>query len=224
MHVSAILFSAVLTTTLSFTLAFTVSLPTRQVVPAGILNRRYDVLLHYFSVDDIESKAQTAAEAWDTHVTSFLSTKEADMVEERLQNRADVACFRIGGRGAESSRARFVFTNPELGLDYAAAEAEYCAVVCVKNAKTSSDPWPNILARIGVDLDDVGDIVVVEGLGCYMAVSPAVSKKCVRLLAKEVMGAGVLVNMMEPGTPIPKDGELQDMEVQRLDKRQQKRK
>jgi hypothetical protein len=29
---------------------------------------------------------------------------------------------------------------------------------------------------------------------------------------------------MEPGTPIPKDGELQDMEVQRLDKRQQKKK
>jgi hypothetical protein len=44
-------------------------------VPAGTRNRRNDVLLH-FSVDDIESKAQSAAEAWDTHVTSFLSTKK----------------------------------------------------------------------------------------------------------------------------------------------------
>ena len=208
-------------TPLSSTLAFsTVSLPTRQV---GIRNNRHDSLLH-FSVDDIESKAQVAAEAWDTHVTCFLPTKEAAMVEERLQNRADVACIRVGGRGAASSRARFVFTNPELGIDSVAAEAEHCAVVLVKNAKTSSDPWPNILTRIGVDLDNVGDIVVVEGLGCYIAVSPAVSKQCMRLLPKEIMGTGVLVSLLEPGTLMPKDGELQAMDVQRLDKRQQKRK
>ena len=215
-----LLFSAVLIAIApSSTLAFTVSLPTRQCqLTAGIRNNH---ILH-FSVDDIESKALAAAEAWDTHVTSFLSTKDATAVEDRLQNRADVSCIRVGGRGSLSSRARFVFTNPELGYDSVSAEAEHCAVVLVKNAKTNSDPWPNILTRIGVDLNSVGDVVVVEGMECYIAVSPAVSKQCVRLLPKEIMGAGVLVSLLDAGTPIPEDGELQEMEVQRLDKRQQK--
>jgi len=221
MHLFAILFSAVLTATLSSTVAFTVSIPTRQA--QSIQNRNGFPVLN-FSVDDIEYKALAASEAWDIHVTPFLATKEAGMVEERLQNRADVSCIRVGGRGAEvqSSRSRFVFSNPELGIDAAAAEAEHCAVVLVKNAKTNSDPWPNILSRIGVDLDDVGDVVVVEGAGSYIAVSPSVSKQCVRLLPKEIMGSGVLVSLLESGASIPDEGELQNMEVQRLDKRQQK--
>ena len=219
MHLFAILFSAVLTATLSSTVAFTVSIPTRQA--QGITNRNGFPVLN-FSVDDIEYKALAASEAWDIHVTPFLATKEAGMVEERLQNRADVSCIRVGGRGAESSRSRFVFSNPELGIDAAAAEAEHCAVVLVKNAKTNSDPWPNILSRIGVDLDDVGDVVVVEGAGSYIAVSPSVSKQCVRLLPKEIMGSGVLVSLLESGASIPDEGELQNMEVQRLDRRQQK--
>lgn len=178
-----------------------------------------------FSVDDVESNALAAAEAWDTHVTSFLNGKEADMVEKRLENRADVACFRVGGRSS-SRRARFVLTNPELGLDLATAEAEYCAVLFIANAKTNSnDSWPNVLSRIGVDLKDVGDIVVVEGEGCYMAVSPKVSKQCMRLLPKEIAGTGVLVSLLEADdATIPDDGETQDMDIQRLDKRQQKRK
>ena len=230
MHLFAILFSAVLTATISSTVAFTftVLIPTRQA--RGIQNRRNGFPVLNFSVDDIENKALAASEAWDIHVTPFLATKEAGMVEERLQNRADVSCIRVGGRGAghgdKSSRSRFVFSNPELGIDAAAAEAEHCAVVLVKNAKTNSvnDPWPNILSRIGVDLDDVGDVVVVEGIGagCYIAVSPSVSKQCVRLLPKEIMGSGVLVSLLESGASIPDEGELQDMEVQRLDKRQQK--
>lgn len=147
MHLFTILFSAVLATTLSSSSAFTVSSPTRQ--GQGIRNRNGFPVLN-FSVDDIEYKALAAAEAWDIHVTSFLATKEAGMVEERLQNRADVSCIRVGGRGAESSRARFVFSNPELGIDADAAEAEHCAVVLVKNAKSNSDTWPDILSRAGV--------------------------------------------------------------------------
>lgn len=219
MHLFTILFSAVLATTLSSSSAFTVSSPTRQ--GQGIRNRNGFPVLN-FSVDDIEYKALAAAEAWDIHVTSFLATKEAGMVEERLQNRADVSCIRVGGRGAESSRARFVFSNPELGIDADAAEAEHCAVVLVKNAKSNSDTWPDILSRAGVDLDDVGDVVVVEGAGCYIAVSPAVSDQCVKLLPKEIMGSGVLVSVLESGESIPDEGELQNMEVQNLDRRQQK--
>jgi len=215
-NLCAILFAAI-TLCISSTLAFTVSPPTRHLA-----RNRNGISVLRFSVDDIEYKALAAAEAWDTHVTSFLDTKEAGMVEERLQNRADVACFRVGGRGAASSRARFVFTNPDFGVDSVAAEAEHCAIVLVKNAKTNSDPWPNILSRIGVDLDDVGDVVVVEGEGCYIAVSPAVSKQCVRLLPKEIMGSGVLVFELEAGATFPNEGELQDMDIQRLDKRQQK--
>jgi RNA-binding protein YlmH len=153
------------------------------------------------------------------YATSFLTTEESSMVQEQLSNRADVACFKVGGR-SEPARARFVFTNPELGMDAATMESEYCVILCVKNAKSSQIPWPNILAKIGVDLDTVGDVVVADQV-IYLAVAPEVAKQCTRLLPKEVVGAGVTVNALEPGEPMPDDGELQDMELKRLDKRAQ---
>eukprot|EP00527_Entomoneis_sp_CCMP2396_P001593 CAMPEP_0198145508 /NCGR_PEP_ID=MMETSP1443-20131203/23992_1 /TAXON_ID=186043 /ORGANISM="Entomoneis sp., Strain CCMP2396" /LENGTH=148 /DNA_ID=CAMNT_0043809185 /DNA_START=251 /DNA_END=697 /DNA_ORIENTATION=+ len=141
------------------------------------------------------------------------------MVQEKLGGRGDVACFRVGG-AATPSRARFVFTNPELGMTVEAAEQEYCVVLCVTNAKSVQDPWPNILTKIGVDLDNVGDVLMSEG-SIYLAVTPEVAKQCTRLLPKEVVGAGVNVNTLEPGEAMPLTGDLQDMEVQRLDKRAQ---
>jgi RNA-binding protein YlmH len=232
MHLYA-LFAALLTGSIavSSTLAFTVLSPALSLQARRSLHRcddhaRYPhsattgtTTLLRFSVDDIESKAQSASEAWDFHVTPFLSAQEAGLVQERLQNRADVACFRVGGRVA-SARARFVFTNPELGLEAAAMEAEYCVVLAVKNAKAGQDPWPNMLAAIGVDKENVGDVVDAEGV-IYMAVTPEVAKQCQRLLPKQVVGAGVSVKPLEPDEAMPEDGELQDMDVQRLDKRAQ---
>jgi RNA-binding protein YlmH len=183
------------------------------------LTRRSSSTLLRFSIDDLESQALAASEAWDVHVTPFLTTAEAALVQERLQKRGDMACFRVGGTGTPS-RARFVFTNPELGMDLATAELEYCVVLCVKNAKSGQDPWPNILTKIGVDLENVGDVLVADGT-IYMAVTPQVAKQCTRLLPKEVVGAGVMVKALEPGEAMPEDGDLQDMDVKRLDKRAQ---
>lgn len=182
------------------------------------------VRLHLRSiVDDIESKALTASEAWDVYVTSFLPTADAVLVQEQLGGRGDVACFRVGGATA-SSRSRFVFTNPELGMTTEAAEQEYCVVLCVDNAYSEQVPWANMLTKIGVDLDNVGDVLVSDDGSTYLAVSPEVAKQCSRLLPKEVVGAGVTVRTLDPGEAMPEAGELQQMEVQRLDKRAQKRK
>jgi RNA-binding protein YlmH len=216
MYLYPTLFAAVLTITSPTTSAFTVD------------RRHYDRSVRVdvprttplrFSVDDVESQAQAASEAWDVYVTSFLGTAEAALVQERLQGRGDVACFRVGGAAAPS-RARFVFTNPELGMESAAAEEEYCVVLCVKNAKSGQDPWPNMLTKIGVDLENVGDVLLADGT-IYLAVTPEVAKQCTRLLPKEVVGAGVMVKALEPGEAMPEDGELQEMEVKRLDKRAQ---
>jgi RNA-binding protein YlmH len=219
------LFAALLTssTAVTSTLAFSIYSPALSR-PATLSHRRHDDHARYptllrFSVDDIESKAQSASEAWDFHVTPFFDAAEAGMVQERLGNRADVACFRVGGRVA-SARARFVFTNPELGLEAAAMETEYCVVLAVKNAKTGQDPWPNMLAAIGVDKENVGDVVDAEGV-IYMAVTPEVAKQCQRLLPKQIVGAGVSVKPLDPDEAMPEDGELLDMDVQRLDKRAQ---
>jgi RNA-binding protein YlmH len=175
------------------------------------------------NMGDIERKAQLAAEAWDTHVTAFCSPTDAIVLEQRLSNRADVSCIRLPSSADTASRVRFVFSNPESGLDVATAEEEHCTTLHVTNADYSgSDPWPNLLNRIGVDLDNVGDIVVHPQLGCYIVVSPTIAKQCIRLLPKEIVGTGVTVTALDAGETIPDGGELQDMVVQRLDKRQQK--
>jgi len=182
-----------------------------------------------FNIDDIESRAQSASDAWDVDVTSFLNAADTALIEDRLGGRADVACIRVDGRGvgqSSSSRARFVFTNPDMGIDSAAAEAEHCVVLRLERASLGlCDPWANALANIGVDLENVGDIVVHSDDGSvYLVVSPDVAKICTRLLPKEIRGTGVTVSALEPGEGVPEGGELQDMEMQRLDKRAQKRK
>ena len=192
---------------------------TLSETPAIVVTRRATLLR--VNIDDVETKAQLAAEAWDTHVTAFCSPTEAAVLEKRLLNRADVSCIRLPSAGTASSRVRFVFSNPESGMDVATAEEEHCTTLHVTNVDSGSGPWPNLLTRIGVDLDNVGDIVV-HPLGCYIVVSPTVAKQCMRLLPKEIVGTGVTVTALEPGETIPEGGELQDMVVQRLDKRQQK--
>jgi RNA-binding protein YlmH len=209
--------------TLTVLTVATFSTPTSAFTPVlkpTNLHRQQQQYGLRFSIDDIEAKALAASEAWDVHATSFLPTAEAAIVQEALANRGDIACFRVGGAEAPS-RARFVFTNPELGMTLEAAEQEYCVVLSVNNAKSSQDPWPNMLTKIGVDLDNVGDVLVSDDGSIFLSVAPEVAKQCTRLLPKEVVGAGVSVSSLEPGEHMPEVGELQDMEVQRLDKRAQ---
>ena len=54
---------------------------------------------------------------------------------------------------------------------------DYAATLHVDNvALTSMDSLENILDSIGVELDKVGLILVVEGLSVVMAVDPSVAK------------------------------------------------
>lgn len=202
MHLCLTIFAVVLTIATRSSTAFTVVQR----------NHNRSTLLR-FSIDDVESKALAASEAWDLHATSFFAPAQATVVQEQLGGRVDVECFRVG-----TNRARFVFTNPELGMDLTTAVNDNCVVLCVANAKSGQEPWPDIFQEIGVDLSNVGDVVSSIG-GIYMMVTPEVADACTTLLPTVVIGAGVTVK--PTGEPMPEDGELQDMEEKGLDKRAQ---
>ena len=191
-------------------------------------------VLSAINLDELDTKAQAASEAWDMHVTSFMSPEDASDVENRLGNRADVACFRVGSlapsQQQQPTRSRFLFTNPDLGMDISIANNEYCVSLCIQNIADieNLDPWPNILTNIGVDLDKVGDIFVDSvSNNAYLVVDPEIVKACTRLLPKELPGA-VTVSQFDLDTEIlPDENSLtlqDDMDVKRLDKRDQKRK
>lgn len=156
---------------------------------------------------------------WDISSTKFHSPEEASTVESRLGNRADVSLTRIPPTAIE--RCKYLFTNPELAID----GAEYFATLRVDNiALGSVDPWGNVLTSIGVDLDDVGDVRVVDNAAVYLTVDPEVTKVCCRLLPKELPGAGVTVLVLGDDDAVPEGGSVQSLDVQRLDKRERKRK
>ena len=57
--------------------------------------------------------------------------------------------------------------------------SDYVATLRVNNVTlVSVDSWANILDLIGVKLDKVGFIFVVEGLSVVMAVDPSVANNC----------------------------------------------
>jgi hypothetical protein len=166
-------------------------------------------------LDGIETDASRASENWDIAVTPFLNEENAKLVKERLANRADVGYLQVGGLPS-SLRTRFVMTNPDLDLDRDTTNSEHCVLLCVENIRNVE--WPHALTRIGVELKDVGD-VIVEDEFAYMVVAPDVVKQCCRLLPKELRGVGVTVSVVEPGEYLPVDGEQQKMELGKLDKR-----
>lgn len=144
-------------------------------------------ILQAINLDELDNKAQAASEAWDMYVTPFMSPKEVSDVENRLGNRADVACFRIGALAtstskvptSSSTRSCFLFTNPDLGMDYVTANNEYCVTLCVEGIADvdNLDPWPNILTNIGVDLNKVGDIFTTTSTNtAYLVVDPEIVK------------------------------------------------
>lgn len=197
-------------------------------------NRRSKSCL-YGIMEDIESQASTAAETWSVEATNFLEPDVASKVEERFQDRADILAFRVvGGRrlaascddisNGEGRRSRFVFTHPDLGMDAATAEAEYCTVILVENVNLrASSSIPNALAGIGVDLDQVGDIVVTDEDTAYLVVDPAVAKQCVRLLSKELVGVGITLTVVDAHEFMP-DGEIQEMKLSKVLERKMDRK
>jgi len=184
----------------------------------------------------IESIAATAAHSWTVESTPFMEPDLAVKVEEKFRERADVIAFRVaGGRRllpAESSdaspgegrRSRFVVMHPDLGLDIGTAESESCSVIRVDNVDVAaSTTFPNALAMIGVDLDNVGDIVVEDSGTVYLVVDPNVAKQCLRLLSKELVGVGINLSLCEDSEFMPQ-GKMQDMKLSKILERQMERK
>ena len=197
-------------------------------------NRNRMVLL-YGVVQDIESQAKIAADTWSIESTPFLEPDVAKQVDELFQGRADVVAFRVvGGRripstsdtisSGEGRRSRFVFIHPELGLDIGTAESEFCTVILVENVNLkASNTLPNALAGIGVNLDQVGDIVVTDDSTVYLVVDPSVAKQCLRLLSKELVGVGISLSVVDDHEFMP-DGEIQEMKLSRILERKMDRK
>jgi RNA-binding protein YlmH len=186
-------------------------------------------------MEDVEAQAMAAAESWSVEATAFLEPDVASQVETQFKNRGDILAFRVfGGRRlapsgqnvspGEGRRSRFVFVHPDLGLDEASAEAEYCTVIFVENVNLrASNTLPNALASIGVDLDQVGDIVVTDEETVYMVVDPSVAKPCMRLLSKELVGVGISLSVIDAHEFMP-SGEIQEMKLSRILERKMDRK
>lgn len=119
-----------------------------------------------------------------------------------------------------SKRCKYVFTNIELEID----PNEYCNVLQVENVSLGNcDPWPNMLDSIGIELNNVGDVITTDDKKMtFLVVDPSVTKTISRLLPKVLSGTGVSISIADL-SDLPASGLLHDMEIQRLDKRQQKR-
>ena len=187
-------------------------------------------------LEAVETLAAEAADTWSIQATPFLEPAEASIVEERFRDRADVLCLRVfGGRRlapeseniimpGQGRRSRFVIAHSDLGLDVGTAEEEYCNVIRVENVNVqASNTFPNALAAIGVHLDNIGDVVVEDSNTVSFVVNPDVSKQCVRLLSKELVGTGISLTVVD-SHDFMAHGEMQEMKLSRVLERQMERK
>ena len=167
-------------------------------------------------LDEIEQKGLSAAEAWDTYSTDFLAPDMLAAAVSRLDARGDLTFTTAGGHD-DASRARLVVTNPEMmdvgGPGSTAADAVLLLRVCADFDQ--ADPMPNVLDNIGVSLASVGD-VLIDGDEAFLVISPEVAKQVQRLLPK-ALPACRTVEALEAGAAV--SGQLQEMEVRRLDTR-----
>jgi RNA-binding protein YlmH len=189
-------------------------------------------------ITEQETRATAATESWVVDATGFLEPAQSSALLNVLQGRADVDCLSVGSyrnqgvKEANARRVRCVFANPDLGYDPQTADADYVSYLKIDNVSLSQcNPWPNLLVKIGLSLDTVGDIFLVQNDSVvYLAVNPESEKTCIRLLPKELPGVGVTVTKlskeeMDADMAVLSDGDgmiVDDMEVQRVDKRQQK--
>jgi RNA-binding protein YlmH len=174
-------------------------------------------------IDDLEARASSASESWAVDVTDFLSPELADAVEARFDGRGDVAAVRVGGvPGAR--RSRFVLTNPDLVASVDTSEHATLLRVCADF--DGSDALANVLVNIGVELKSVGDVRIEDGETAYLVVAPESAKVVKRLLPKRLSGGrggAVTIRPHDVSTDGEVEGELQELEVQRLDKRARNR-
>ena len=198
---------------------------------------------HLYStlLSDIESQATLAIDTWSIEATPFLEPNDANQVQELFQHRGDVAFHRVvGGRrtpsqiltddttslsNGEGRRSRLILFHPDLGLDSASAERDYCSVLRIQNVNlASSNTFPNALASIGIPLELVGDIIVTASDNdAYMVVDPTISKRIQRLLSKELVGVGISLEVCDDNEFMP-SGIVQEMKLSKVLERRVERK
>ncbi|KAL3772842.1 hypothetical protein ACHAWU_002351 [Discostella pseudostelligera] len=198
---------------------------------------------HLYStlLTDIESQATLAIDTWSIEATPFLEPNDANQVQELFQHRGDVAFHRVvGGRrtpsqiltddttslsNGEGRRSRLILFHPDLGLDSASAERDYCSVLRIQNVNlASSNTFPNALASIGIPLELVGDIIVTASDNdAYMVVDPTISKRIQRLLSKELVGVGISLEVCDDNEFMP-SGIVQEMKLSKVLERRVERK
>ena len=173
----------------------------------------------------LESQAIDTSEAWDTVVTDWIDPETVAAAETKFDGRADVGFFKVGGfPGAK--RRRFIFTNPELLDSMTQTEVctEHSVLLRVEAAFDKSGNKfgnagkniPNLLAGIGVEFDQIGDVLIDGDDVAYIACSPGATRKSIeRLLPKSLGRASVQAT--EVG--YKPEGTLVEMVVGRVDKR-----
>lgn len=219
----------------------------------NILQHHYHHHLYSTLLSDIESQAMNAIETWSIEVTPFLEPNVANQVQELFQYRGDVTVYRVvGGRrtpsqsvenndigksatslsSGEGRRSRFILFHPDLGLDIASAEKDYCAVLRIQNVNlASSKTFPNALASIGIPLELIGDIIITTTTTtadnnlavAYMVVDPTISKRIQRLLSKELVGIGISLELCDDNEFMPA-GIVQEMKLSKVLERSVERK
>lgn len=186
------------------------------------------------NIEDIISQGIQASESWSMFATPFLNHHDSNIIKSNLNNRGDIKCHEIGAITTSSyslttERTRLVMSNPDLEIDQSQLEQDYCSMIKIENiqsamnipeATAKSKPWPQLFMQIGIDLENIGEVVIEEETGnCFIVVTPDVAKQVKRLLPKAVRGVGLTVNEVCIGDYMPYDGVHQDMELGILDKR-----
>ena len=192
---------------------------------------------HAASLAALEQQGLAASEAWDTAVTNFLSPELVAAATTAFEGRADFAYATVGGYPS-ATRARLVFTNPELVDSLGTADAlaaEHTVLLRVTAAYDKSGnkfgvggaKLPNLLAGIGVAFEELGDVLYDEGSKgngddslAYIICAPGAVQKTIERLLPKSLGRSTISALAPPGGFEPEEGTtMVDMVVSRLDKR-----
>jgi len=197
-----------------------------------------------FDLRELEEMAEQAAEQWDVCVTPFLNSVDAKAVEERLEERSDLGYFIVPSPHPNPSRYRLLLTHPD-NVPLLEAEQqqsssnnnEYSCLLRIDRIPVSSSKeyvasFPHVLTKIGIDLKDVGDAWTSPASPdcAFLVVSPAITKRCLRLMPKELCRirggvVGLTISVVDPDHyiddvdfPDP-DQTISPMELSKLDQR-----
>lgn len=193
----------------------------------------------------LEKMGEEASEQWDSSITPFMNIADAEVLQERLDQRSDIGYFRAASPQPNPLRYRLVMTHPD-NVPILEAESsssllgnsKFSSLLRVDRTSSSGDnaafpSWPHVLTRIGVDLQDVGDAWTCPSSpnAAYLVVNPKIVKRCLRILPKELYkikgGAGLTISLVDEENyynidfPDPNDPDqvISPMELNKYDQR-----